>query len=53
MRYLKTIGLRIRVGYAEMDGWELACDCEQDLAGRKEMNARSIVLKAELGEGLS
>jgi len=50
VRYLKTIGLRIRVGQAEMDGWELACDREHDLAGRKEMNARGIVLKAELGE---
>ena len=34
-----------------MDGGELACDREQDLAGRGKMNARGIVLKAELSEG--
>jgi hypothetical protein len=51
VRYLKIIGLRIRVGYAEMEGWELACDREQDLTGRGDMNARGIVLRAELHEG--
>jgi len=50
VRYLKTIGLRIRVGYAEMEGWELACEREQDITGRKEMNSRGIVLRAELKE---
>jgi hypothetical protein len=51
VRYLKTIGLRIRVGYAETEGWELACNCEQNTQARIEMNARGIVLKAELEEG--
>jgi hypothetical protein len=50
VRWLKTIGLRIRVGYGETDGWELACECEQDLEARIEMNTRGIVLRAELGE---
>ena len=50
IRWLKTIGLRIRVGYAEQEGWELACDCEQDLELRSELNSRGIVLRAELEE---
>ena len=49
--YLKTIGLRIRVGYAETEGWELACNLEQNLQARIDMNARGIVLQAKLGEG--
>ena len=36
--------------YAEMEGWELACDQELDIEGRGEMNARGIVLRAELQE---
>jgi hypothetical protein len=51
VRYLKTIGLRIRVGYAETEGWELACNCEQNTQARIEMNARGIVLRSELEEG--
>ena len=34
VRWLKMIGLRIRVGYAEQEGWELACNCEQDIDRR-------------------
>jgi hypothetical protein len=49
--FLKSIGLRIRIGYAEQEGWELACNCEQDKTARAEMNSRGIVLKAELNEG--
>jgi hypothetical protein len=46
VRYLKTIGLRIRVGYAETEGWELACNSEQNRQARIDMNARGIVLQA-------
>ena len=51
VNFLKAIGLRIRVGYAEQEGWELACTCELDKFARTEMNSRGIVLKAELNEG--
>ena len=51
VRWLKTIGLRVRVGWGEMNGWELACNQEQDTTAREEMNARGMVLKSELGEG--
>jgi hypothetical protein len=50
--FQKSIGLRIRIGYAEQDGWELACNCEQDKTARAEMNSRGIVLQAELNEGV-
>jgi len=51
VRFLKSIGLRIRVGYGEEDGWELACKMEQDVDKRTEMNRRGIVLESELHEG--
>ena len=50
MVFLKSIGLRIRVGYAEQEGWELACNSELDKTARAEMNSRGFVLKAELNE---
>ena len=49
--FLKRNGLRIRVGWAKMDGWELAHNQEQDIEGRKEMNIRGMVLRLELDEG--
>ena len=49
--FLKRNGLRIRVGWAKMDGWELAYNQEQDIEGRKEMNIRGMVLRSELNEG--
>ena len=49
--YLKTLGLRIRVGWGKMDGWELASTCEQDLEARTELNKRGIVLRSELETG--
>jgi hypothetical protein len=49
--YLKMLGLRIRVGWGKMDGWELAAKCEQDLEDRSELNKRGIVLRSELEKG--
>ena len=47
--FLKSVRLRIRVGWGKTDGWELATSHEQDLDARTAMNTRGIVLKSELG----
>ena len=49
--FLRQIGLRIRVGWAKRDGWELACNNERDTDQRISMNARGIILQSELEEG--
>ena len=49
--FLRQVGLRIRVGWAKRDGWELACKEERDTDQRIQMNARGIVLQGELEEG--
>jgi hypothetical protein len=49
--FLRQIGLRIRVGWAKRDGWELACNEERDTDQRASMNARGLVLQSELVEG--
>ena len=48
--WLKTIRLRVRIGWATMEGWELACTIESDREQRISLNKRGIVLKGELGE---
>ena len=48
--WLKSIRLRVRTGWATMEGWELACTMESDREQRSTMNARGIVLKGELVE---
>ena len=50
IRWLKIIGLRIRVGHCVAEGWKTACDVEQDVDKRRELESRGIVLAAELIE---
>ena len=51
IEWLKHIKLRVRIGWGEMEGWELACPMEQDIEARSDMNKRGIVLASELSEG--
>ena len=46
IKWLKIIGLRVRIGYGVAEEWKTACDVEQDIDKRRELESRGIVLES-------
>ncbi len=47
---MKTIGLKVRIGYGISEEWKAECNLKQDIEKRRDLESRGIVLAAELVE---